>query len=328
MMKKPLQRGLAVLIGLVFALALGELLSFFLFSRRIQEKLAYRTDSSGFRMAAHPLTKPPSAYRIAFIGDSYTFGQGVEEPRIFSERTRALLQEDVPDRKIEALNFGRPGLNAIRECLILKEDALAYDPDVVVLGFVLNDFSVKDTTVRFEREAKRLKMKFSPFLALEKRSRLAAFLDWGIVQLFSGTGRMHLDYLNGLFDPRQNRHYPEALAALDEMIRIMARHGGVVLFFPYLMRDEENALFYRAGRKIVAGLCRDHGVAFLEILPLLKGHPFHKWWVSPMNHHPNGDAHDLIARALAEEVRKKIAFGKPGPPPDGEDGPAARRGSE
>lgn len=327
-MKKRHERGLAVLIGLILALVFGELLSSFLFSRRIRERVVYHTDPRGFRMAPRPLTKPPSAFRIAFIGDSYTFGQGVEEPRTFSERTRILLQEDVPGRKIEALNFGRPGLNTIRECEILKEEALAYDPDVIVLGFVLNDFSFRDTTMRFERAARQLKTKFSPFLALEKHSRLAAFLDWGIVQLFSGTGRMHLDYLNGLFDPRKNGHYSEVLAALDEMVRIMAGRGGIVLFLPYFMRGEETAPFYRDGRTLVAGLCRDHGVAFLEVLPLLKAKPFSKWWVSPMNHHPNGEAHDLIARAIVEEVRKRMASGKPGSPSDGEDRPAEGRGSE
>lgn len=303
-MPTVLKKSLAVLVGTLIALLVGELLAPVSVTRRAADKTEYVTNSLGFRQGGHAGSKAPGTFRIAFIGDSYTFGRGVEFPRIFSERTPELLQKDRPGTTIEALNFGHPGFNSHRELEALKAVVLPHEPDILVLAFVLNDFSGAAETLKFEKKVQSLRTRYSPLGKLHRYSRLAAFLDWGIFQAFSGIGRVQLEYLNGLFDPRKNRDLPEEQAALEEMIRIIGEHKGIVLFLPYFVRDEEKQDFYIKGKTLVGGFCRTLGVPFVEILPLLRSRAYSRWWVSPVDHHPNADAHAIIARAAADAILK------------------------
>src|SRR5437870_6304289 len=63
---------------------------------------SYRSNSLGFRDREVP-PKSPDRYRIAVIGDSFAWGQGVEERDRFSN----LLEEFLGPR-YEVFNFGRP----------------------------------------------------------------------------------------------------------------------------------------------------------------------------------------------------------------------------
>jgi hypothetical protein len=301
-MPSILKKVLAILAGFALALLVGELMSPAVTGRRAADKTVYVTDGRGFRLGEHALAKPAGTVRIAFIGDSYTFGRGVEASRIFSERTAALLEAKLPGRAVETLNFGHPGFNSLRELDALKNVALAYEPDIIVLAFVLNDFSAPAETVRFEEELKDLRDRYSPLKALHRHSRLAAFLDWSAYQIFSGVGRVHLDYLDGLFDPARNRDLPQQRAALEEMVRVIGERGGVVLFLPYFVRDEPEQEFYIKGKALVEGLCLASGVPFVEVLPLLASKPYYRWWASRLDHHPNAEAHDIIAKALVDVI--------------------------
>ena len=61
-------------------------------------------NSSGFREREFEFTKPRGSYRIAVIGDSYTFGQGIEKAERFSDLLELELGRE--HRRIEVLNFG------------------------------------------------------------------------------------------------------------------------------------------------------------------------------------------------------------------------------
>src|SRR5207248_3815155 len=73
-------------------------------------------------------------YRIAIIGDSFTFGQGIEERERFSNVLETLLGP-----KYEVLNFGTPG-NDLPEHVQVLERALQVAPDFVLLQLYINDF--------------------------------------------------------------------------------------------------------------------------------------------------------------------------------------------
>ena len=84
--------------------------------------------------------KPPGTTRVCVLGDSLVFGLGVADEDRYPVVTGRLLAERLPDRPIEVLPFGQVAyrLSGYRTRLLPK--ALAYQPDVVVIGFVLNDF--------------------------------------------------------------------------------------------------------------------------------------------------------------------------------------------
>ena len=91
--------------------------------------------------------KPPGVLRIAFFGDSYTFGDEIDLEDTFPYLVQETLEKKY-GKGIEVLNFGVPGYDTVREYSYLKEDGLAFEPDIVAVVYVYND-----AVPHLEREA-------------------------------------------------------------------------------------------------------------------------------------------------------------------------------
>ncbi len=113
-----------------------------------------RINSDGFRDREFSKIKPENVFRIVFLGDSFTFGWGVELNDSLPKQLESLLNKR-DDRVIyEVLNFGVPGMNTWEEVEMFKNKGLRYDPDIVIVGFVTND--VENETLKRELYQERL----------------------------------------------------------------------------------------------------------------------------------------------------------------------------
>ena len=304
-MKAVLAKLLAVLLGIAVGLAAAEI-GVRIYYGTLPKAPEYKMNRRGFRDVEHALAKPAGTTRIAFVGDSYTFGAMVEFDRTFARRTGDTLRRLYPQREIEVLNFGVRGANIVKVLNRFKAGGLKFDPDVVVYGFVLNDFTNPEATHRFDRSFRHEEKRYKLLASLEGFSALARFIDWAAFQLFSKEKQAHLDWLNGTFLPGRNPYFATSQLALQELTAIMGRRHGIVLFFPYLAaRDEDRLPYYREGKALVQHACRENGCEFVEVWPLLKHKRFNAWWASPLDHHPNAAAHEIIARALTEAIRRQ-----------------------
>ena len=100
-----------------------------------QRTIELRTNSLGYR---NPEIGPKQGRRILFLGDSITLGDYLHEEETFVrlvEREAAARNESW-----ETVNAGVAGISLADELAILVETGLSIEPDVVVVGFYLNDF--------------------------------------------------------------------------------------------------------------------------------------------------------------------------------------------
>ena len=88
-------------------------------------------NADGQRGPSHPVERVPGKRRIAVLGDSQTWGDGVGDDETFV----ALL--DGGDT--EVLSFATPGWGTDQEILVLDAEAARWKPDVVVLAFFLGN---------------------------------------------------------------------------------------------------------------------------------------------------------------------------------------------
>jgi hypothetical protein len=86
-------------------------------------------NSFGFRGHEYPIEKTANAFRILALGDSFTFGQGVEEHDIYTTLLERELAERHPEKHIEVINTGIMGYSAIDEMNLLHRIGDLIDPD-------------------------------------------------------------------------------------------------------------------------------------------------------------------------------------------------------
>ncbi|MEZ4219228.1 MAG: GDSL-type esterase/lipase family protein [Myxococcota bacterium] len=110
----------------------------------------YATNSLGFRDRERALAKPPGAFRVVAIGDSVTFGFGVELEEAWPSRLEERLRAVRPDA--EVLDLGIGGYNPYTESELLRGRGLAFAPDVVLVQFCVNDLA--DPTIHFDHHAR------------------------------------------------------------------------------------------------------------------------------------------------------------------------------
>jgi hypothetical protein len=93
-------------------------------------------NASGFRDRDFSEGRTPGVRRIACVGDSYTFGLGVELDETFPKQLEKRLNEEHPT---EVLNFGVCGQDGRQARLNLEKVALRYHPDLVIYSMYWDD---------------------------------------------------------------------------------------------------------------------------------------------------------------------------------------------
>jgi hypothetical protein len=123
----------------------------------------------GWRVAgARVLRGAPARRRMLFVGDSYTYGQGVEPHETFAHRLSERLQPDW-----EVLNLAAPGYGTDQQVLSFETAAASFGPDVVVLGFYVRDYRRNLVTFRdyakpmFALDGEGLRLVNTPVIAPE-----------------------------------------------------------------------------------------------------------------------------------------------------------------
>lgn len=106
-------------------------------SGRFPGKFEVAADARGFRSTGLPVPPAPQA-RVAVMGDSCSFGWGLDTPNTF------VAQLDARQRAngapiFELWNAAYPGTSAVAGEYVLREKVLPLHPDVVILGFSANN---------------------------------------------------------------------------------------------------------------------------------------------------------------------------------------------
>ena len=142
-------------------------------------KFELRIDARGFRAAGNA---PAAAEKkVVFLGDSCTFGWGVDTADTFIAQL-GQLQQSAGNERFAFLNAAFPGHSATVGVHMLRERVLPLKPDAIVLGYSANNafrFSLASDSDRFR------------FFGLRKfllRSRLLHILAAKMVRRFAPRG--------------------------------------------------------------------------------------------------------------------------------------------
>ena len=97
------------------------------------------TNSLGFRGDEPAVPKPQDVIRVLTIGDSTTFGWGVNDPETYPAQLEARLNAETSGDNWEVVNGGVSGYDLRRATQLLAHFAPMLQPDLVLVGLFWND---------------------------------------------------------------------------------------------------------------------------------------------------------------------------------------------
>lgn len=105
--------------------------------------IAISQNSRGFRDRERNVARKTGEFRILCLGDSYTWGWGVQQDQIFTHQMEHLLASQ--GILCDVINAGVGGYSTDQELLYLEKEGQAYAPDIVVLQVCKNDITDGNT---------------------------------------------------------------------------------------------------------------------------------------------------------------------------------------
>ena len=302
-------------------------------------KVRYSTNRYGFR---GDFTRPasPDGQRFAFLGDSFTFGFGVNDHETFVDK----LNKKEPGNLY--LNFAVPGFSTDQQYILLRERVFDFSPDVVVLVTYLGN-DLFDNLLPFPLQANhgkpyfelfenRLVLKNSPVPLAAKnkeqaaldlhrvvrgdttplRGRLLRILDKS--ELFQRVTRVNHPNDRDLF-PLFDKRFKQALkvytAILEQMVLLCENNGSelIVVLMPGRSLVErpgsQSAQFQEYLREKIIEKCRKLNIRLIDLALHLKTlhsetgvELFH-----PNEGHMNAKGHQVTAQTIHKQLKPEFS---------------------
>lgn len=289
---------------------------------RERTRWLFHTNSRGFNAREGPLEKPAGTFRILTLGDSSTFGWGVDTEAAYPHVLERLLGRRHPGVRIEVINLGVCGYSSFQGRLLLEREALAYRPDIVTLSYGSNDYSKVPET--FEAAHARNQSWSGALRELLNRSLAyriyAAYLTSRFLSETAAAGEE--DDLVFNVGPERSR------ANLEEMARFSIDRGLEPIFVTNCVPAEMSEPIRAAARETGTPLLETAEVLEGAVGEILEGRRFsrefaatrglygpaaiadHPWLAVYLTDrcHPNMTGHMLIAEALASMVESSRSF--------------------
>lgn len=108
-------------------------------------------NSAGYRGDALPSATREHTLRLAVLGDSMTFGNGVEDAEPYPQRLAHWLTQHAQGWTCRAANLGVPSYNTEQVATQLERIGLGLRPDLVLYGFFVNDGAPMGTSIHWAR---------------------------------------------------------------------------------------------------------------------------------------------------------------------------------
>jgi hypothetical protein len=113
-----------------------------------------QTNAAGQRGRSIPIEKPAGIFRILVLGDSFVEAEQVHDHERFIVRLEAILNQDGGAIRYEVIDGGCGGWGTAQQLLYLREQGLAYEPDLVLLAFFVGN-DVGDNSIELQLDGKR-----------------------------------------------------------------------------------------------------------------------------------------------------------------------------
>lgn len=254
----------------------------------------------GMQDFAYSVPKPQGTFRIAAIGDSFTFAPYMQFTDTYVKKLETMLNLRDGGRSTQVVNYGVPAYSTSHEVPVAQK-ALSEGADVILLQITLNDPEVKHHTPQGIRE--NMDDRFGPL-------KLTGIMEWlrahwktfGFVASRLHNTKTHKEYIRYFTDlfenPRSWNPFTESMKRLVGSVR-EANKPIVAVVFPLFGLPMDDSYPFHAIHEKVRNLMHQLGVPVLDLSPMYRGIPLERLQVIPgVDRHPNEIAHRMAAEKI------------------------------
>ena len=264
-----------------------------------------RTNSLGLVNPDYPLRKAPGTVRLLVIGDSIT-----EDGRYTAELER-LLNEGASSGRFEVWNAGVGGYNVVQYARLLESAGLGYDPDLILIGFCLNDFTYEIPV--FYRDANQATVyAYEPQpnkgLTYDMRPWAQRLLSPWLLR-HSALYRMALTLLHSRLAESSSlldswRRMGDVQVRRIQELASARKIPVAAVVFPYLMREDELPRSWRMERRVMTSVLNAARLPWLDLATVFDGANPADWRLFPDTAvHPSKAGQLAAGRAIYAFVK-------------------------
>ncbi|MCM2254408.1 MAG: SGNH/GDSL hydrolase family protein [Vicinamibacteria bacterium] len=268
-------------------------------------------NSRGYRDAERAVPAPAGVRRVLSLGDSFAWGHGIEAEDAYPARIERRLRRERAGEAWEVVNLALPGLRSVDHAQQLRDEGFAYGPELVLLGYVLNDS--EDADAAEARRALDWQAQAGPSPSFFDRSALVRFVRF---RLFAtAENRRRVEGYRSMYaeDAPGWRAGRQALLAMGEQCRARGVPF-VVAIWPLLGNPLDERYPFAAIHESVAQAAAAGGATVVDLLPVFRGLRSEVLVVDGADdEHPNEVAHRIAAGAIHRSLAA-IGFQRRGEP--------------
>tara|TARA_R110002096_G_scaffold16898_9_gene57920 strand:- start:37953 stop:38750 length:798 start_codon:yes stop_codon:yes gene_type:complete len=241
----------------------------------------------------HPVAKPPGRYRIVLIGDSISAGHSIAR---FENMYSTVLEAQLKLRglDVEVINLAVSGYSTEQEVATLADRGLQFDPDLVLVGYCLNDRERNDGGIMttLTNEAKNVKGVKGVERSILHKSALFRVLWYRVL-------RMHKKRPKN-FGTVSDDIVSDSFAWLE---KLSEEHGfrTMVAVFPEL--TDLNDYAFHAEHQFVQELAAATKLQVVDLLEPFRACPGK---LARDRYHPNEAGHRCAGHALANAIEPLV----------------------
>lgn len=277
-------------------------------------------NSHGLRDKEYRLEKSENVYRILVLGDSWTFGTGVNLDDTYVKQLEKLLNTNDPSREYEVINCGVGGYNTVREVVYFKDkNLLKFNPDLIIIGYNIHNMEIGHQYRNLEQKSDQIgtrqtnykgpKTTFLPYDIIDKLKNSSVLLQFIAYRSETLLKILKIRDYEPLYSD-SSKGWTAARAALAELSDIAgSREVRVLLVIFPVLSNLDDSFPFSGIHQIVRQAADSLGIMFYDLFPDFKGHKASSLWVHPQDRHPNAKGHRIIAEGIYRYLEKnKIVY--------------------
>ena len=270
-------------------------------------------NTRGYRDLERALAKPAGTRRLLSMGDSFAWGAGIQLEDAYPQRLARSLTRRRRE-SWEVVNLALPGMGTVDHAVQLADEGFAYQPDVVLLGYVLND--CEDDAAGEARRAADWLVGGGPSPSPLDSSALLRLIRrriWATKE-----NRRRISGYRSLYEEAAPG-WVAGRAALERMGRLCRERGvpWVVAIFPLFGNPLDDSYPFGEIHQKVSYAASKAGARVVDLLPVYRGLRSDLLVVDGADdEHPNEIAHRIAAGALLRELDAVVPWTPTGEAPE------------